>query len=580
VGSDIYFPSGQQWYTASSGTSHSTPCVAGGCALLRQYFLNNFTNPPTPAMTKAYLMNSARYMTGTGANDSLWSNNQGMGEMNLGTAFDGVGRYLRDEVANDMFTASGQSRSYTLQIVDSSKPFRVTIAWTDAPGSTTGNAYKNNLDLTVAVAGNTYKGNVFSGRNSITGGSADLANNAESVFLPAGVSGTAVITVTAANINSDGVPNNGISVDQDFALVAYNVTDVVPDSAPQITSQPANATAQIGSDAIFSVGVIASPVPTFQWRYNGADISGATAGSYTRASVQFSDAGSYSVFVSNNLGTATSTDATLTVIPQVAYGVIAQWNFNSVSNTNSPAPSIGTGTLNSVGGTTFTIVGGTGSTDTNGSNSALNTANYPGTTANNKGAGIQATVSTAGKQNIAITWDERVSNTGSKYVRLQYSTNGTTFIDYPTGNSVSAASTFESKSNSLAGLAGVDNNPNFAFRIVTEWESTAIGSANNNYVPANSGSSYGTGGTVRYDMVTVSGAAISATPPSMGFAGVAFGTNGFQFSLNGTNATKDVIEYSINLSNWFSLGTNSLPFTFAETNFTEPQKFYRARVAQ
>jgi nucleoid-associated protein YgaU len=210
----------------------------------------------------------------------------------------------------------------------------------------------------------------------------------------------------------------------------------------------------------------------------------------------------------------------------------------------------------------------------------LNTANYAAATANNKGTGIQVAVSTVGKQNIAISFDERVSNTGSKYVRLQYSTNGTTFIDYPTGNSVSAASTFESKSNSLAGVAGVDNNPNFAFRIVTEWESTAIGSANNKYVAANSGSTYATTGTVRYDMVTVSGGAIPATPPSMGFAGVAFGTNGFQFSLNGTNATHGVIEYSVNLSNWFSLGTNSLPFTFTETNFTAPQKFYRARVAQ
>ena len=63
-------PGGQQWYTASSGTSHSTPAVAGGAALLRQYFINQSMSPPSPAMTKAYLMNSARYMTGAGANDT------------------------------------------------------------------------------------------------------------------------------------------------------------------------------------------------------------------------------------------------------------------------------------------------------------------------------------------------------------------------------------------------------------------------------------------------------------------------------------------------------------------------------
>src|SRR4029077_5497611 len=35
-----FFPLGQQFYTVSSGTSHSTPAVAGACALLRQYFIN------------------------------------------------------------------------------------------------------------------------------------------------------------------------------------------------------------------------------------------------------------------------------------------------------------------------------------------------------------------------------------------------------------------------------------------------------------------------------------------------------------------------------------------------------------
>lgn len=221
---DNFFPANQQFYTESSGTSHSTPCVAGCCALLRQYFINNGRNAPSPAMTKAYLMNSARYMNGVGVNDFLYSNSQGMGEANLGMGFDGVARILRDEVPTEKFTATGQTRTYVGTIVDGTKPFRVTVAWTDAPGNTTGNAYNNNLDLTVTVAGNTYKGNVFSGAYSITGGTADAKNNVESVFLPAGVSGNFLVTVTAANINSDGVPNDADPLDQDFALVIYNAT--------------------------------------------------------------------------------------------------------------------------------------------------------------------------------------------------------------------------------------------------------------------------------------------------------------------------------------------------------------------
>ncbi len=219
---DNFFPAGQQFYSTSSGTSHSTPAVAGASALVRQHFINGSLTPPSPAMTKAFLMNSARYMTGVSANDTLPSNNQGMGELNLGTGFDGVPRILRDQLGADKFTATGQTRTFTGAIPDPGKAFRVTLAWTDAPGSTTGNAYNNNLDLTVTAGGNTYKGNVFSGANSATGGSSDVRNNVENVFLPSGTSGNFVVTVTAANINSDGVPNEAPTLDQDFALVIYN----------------------------------------------------------------------------------------------------------------------------------------------------------------------------------------------------------------------------------------------------------------------------------------------------------------------------------------------------------------------
>ncbi|HLQ23889.1 MAG TPA: S8 family serine peptidase [Gemmatimonadales bacterium] len=222
---DNFFPAGQQFYTTSSGTSHSTPAVAGGAALLRQFFVNGGLNPPSPAMTKAYLMNAARYMTGTGANDTLWSNSQGMGAADLGRSFDGTPRISSDEVSAQKLTASGQTRTFTGIVSTAAQPFRVTLAWTDAPGSTTGNAFNNDLDLTVTVGGNTYLGNVFSGANSVTGGAADPRNNVENVFLPAGTTGTFVVTVTAANINSDGVPGDADPLDQDFALVIYNAVE-------------------------------------------------------------------------------------------------------------------------------------------------------------------------------------------------------------------------------------------------------------------------------------------------------------------------------------------------------------------
>jgi MYXO-CTERM domain-containing protein len=281
--SNKFFPAGQQWFSASSGTSHSTPAVAGAAALVVQHFLNKGSAAPSPAMVKAFLMGSTRYMTGTGANDSLYSNNQGTGLMDLGMAFDGAPRLLDDQNPANLFTATGQTRTFSGVVADGSKPFRVTLAWTDAPGSTAGSAWKNNLDLSVSVGGSTYRGNVFTGANSVTGGSADTQNNVESVFLPAGVSGPYTVTVTATNVNSDGVPSNSTAVDQDFALVVYNTcTSAAP--------TPTDAAARVSGDNRVDVS----------WTPNGAssyNIYRATAagGPYTRvgtaAAPPFTDAG-------------------------------------------------------------------------------------------------------------------------------------------------------------------------------------------------------------------------------------------------------------------------------------------------
>ncbi len=249
-GSD-FFPVGQQWYTASSGTSHSTPAIAGLAALIRQHFINTAPiggspgsgTPPSPALTKALMMNSASYMNGVGANDNLPSNNQGMGLADLDNYFDIFGQdyIMRDQLAADTFTDSAQTRTFTGTIVNNTKPFRVTVAYTDAPGATTGNAFVNNLDLEVIVGGTTYKGNNFVSGNSVGGGTADTRNNVESVFLPAGISGNFLIRVKATNIAGDGLPNNADTTDQDFSLVVWNADEqpvaVVGGGATAITAE-------------------------------------------------------------------------------------------------------------------------------------------------------------------------------------------------------------------------------------------------------------------------------------------------------------------------------------------------------
>jgi hypothetical protein len=81
--------------------------------------------------------------------------------------------------------------------------------------------------------------------------------------------------------------------------------------AVSITTQPASQTVNGGANATFSV--TAANALTYQWRFNGASISGATASSYTVVGAQSTDAGSYSVVVANNAGSVTSANAVLTV---------------------------------------------------------------------------------------------------------------------------------------------------------------------------------------------------------------------------------------------------------------------------
>ena len=228
-----YWPTGQTLYGWSSGTSHSTPAVAGGAALVYQDFLNKGRPAPSPAMVKAYLMNSATHMTGVGANDTLPSNNQGMGRMNLGRAFDAAPRVLVDQ--SELLGSSGQAYTSSGSVA-AGGGLRVTLAWSDAAGPTTGAPWVNNLDLEVTSGGVTYKGNVFSGANSVSGGSADGKNNVESVFLPA-ASGGYTVTVRGTNIAGDGVPGNADTTDQDFALVIGNGSVTAP-TEPSIGASP------------------------------------------------------------------------------------------------------------------------------------------------------------------------------------------------------------------------------------------------------------------------------------------------------------------------------------------------------
>ncbi len=204
--------------------------MAGGAQLAYEYYKRVLApgQNPSPAMLKALLLNSPRYLTGLAANDTLPGTAQGWGMLDLGRLFDAAPRMLTDQTT--LLTGTGQIYSVDASVVDPTKPLRVSLVWTDTPGNpVSAKALVNDLDLEVSVGGTVYKGNVFSGALSTAGGAADTLNNVENVFLPAGTLGNLEVRVIARNLAGDGVPGVGTTTDQDFALVIYNATgELIP----------------------------------------------------------------------------------------------------------------------------------------------------------------------------------------------------------------------------------------------------------------------------------------------------------------------------------------------------------------
>jgi sugar lactone lactonase YvrE len=82
---------------------------------------------------------------------------------------------------------------------------------------------------------------------------------------------------------------------------------------PAIISQPQSMSASAGSSALFSVIASGTPGPTYQWYFGGAALVGATGTNLSLTNIRSTDAGDYTVVVTNALGSVTSGKATLTV---------------------------------------------------------------------------------------------------------------------------------------------------------------------------------------------------------------------------------------------------------------------------
>ena len=127
----------------------------------------------------------------------------------------------------------------------------------------------------------------------------------------ANATGTANITVT---VTDSGTGSN--TVTQAFTVTVIN--PAIAAALPKITKQVASAAALPGKNVTLGVTVAGRAPFKYQWKFNGKNLTGATAATLTLKSLKASNAGNYSVQISNSAGVTNSVTAQLTVYTNTA----------------------------------------------------------------------------------------------------------------------------------------------------------------------------------------------------------------------------------------------------------------------
>jgi len=188
-------------YASYSGTSMSSPNVAGSLLLLQQLYMElNNDEVMRSATLKGLAIHTAR-PTGDGpAPDYRY----GWGLLSIRDAAD----LISDAAANhsllmEMSLFDGTTESYTY-ISDGTEPLKVTISWTDPPGTTKSGlnnrepALVNDLDLRIEHDGTTFEPYVLdveNPANAATNGD-DIVNNVEQIYIEDPMPGEYVVTIS------------------------------------------------------------------------------------------------------------------------------------------------------------------------------------------------------------------------------------------------------------------------------------------------------------------------------------------------------------------------------------------------
>ena len=335
------------------------------------------------------------------------------------------------------------------------------------------------------------------------------------------IPGENLANLSLADVVSTNAGNYDVVITNNYGSKTSQVATLTVVADPGISGSFATLTNMPGDAIRISTSVAGTLPKTYQWLKDGVAIGGATGeltndvvntvGYTVTANATTADEGTYSLVVSNALGVVTGAVASVTIMPTPSTQ-IAAWNFNSLVNDNDTStgvdtPSVGSGTCFITFETTLFEYRNGADSDPADLNETNDNSGYTwkGVLSGfNKVSGVEVSVATTGYQDILVSWNENNNSRSSRYMRFQYSTDGVNFTD-------GASFDFNGQNNwllltdALYGIAGVENNPSFKFRVVAEWESTATGGGAADYVQ-NGGSSFSAAnGVYILDMVSVWG---------------------------------------------------------------------------
>jgi len=158
--------------------------------------------------------------------------------------------------------------------------------------------------------------------------------------------------LTLTNIQSANAGFYSVIVSNSSGATASSNATLTVIAPVVITAQPEGKTVAAGTNVLFTVSTTGDGVLSYHWRFNGVNIAGETNASLALNGVQATNAGNYSVNISNVISSATSSNATLTIVtapvittqPQDA-SVIAGANYSFSVGAQGSLPNVTSGTL-------------------------------------------------------------------------------------------------------------------------------------------------------------------------------------------------------------------------------------------